>query len=244
MCTVDQDEALFNEASVPKYENLSAQANRTYPLNRNYTATTRLNCQHFFWKMELGFLLHPSVLSTLLAARPPLTHVGEVLDSTFSAPLLYQIPAAADADTFRVADLATVIRGNDPRPIIRNALRMLKRGGYLQWDELDPWGAYTVVAGERNEDGLRTEFQKKQELTAMSTLQWVKDFHSIMEEVGFEDVNREKIACDIRLAKYYQDMQFLVMEEQAANEATEDGMKVVKDAIKEVTRDSHHGRRG
>ncbi|MCJ1470707.1 hypothetical protein MMC07_009354 [Pseudocyphellaria aurata] len=41
-------------------------SNDGYVLNRDYAASTRLNCQFFLWKMELGFNLHPSipVLST------------------------------------------------------------------------------------------------------------------------------------------------------------------------------------
>ena len=54
----------------------------------------------------------------------------------------------------------------------------------------------------------------------MSSLKWVKELHSIMEEVGFEDVRREEIRCNLRLAKYYQDMQFLVMEEEATKRPT------------------------
>ena len=32
-----------------------------YVLNRNFTASTRLNCQHYIWHRELGYNLHPSI---------------------------------------------------------------------------------------------------------------------------------------------------------------------------------------
>ncbi|KAI4263130.1 MAG: hypothetical protein L6R42_001714 [Xanthoria sp. 1 TBL-2021] len=55
-------------------------------------------------------------------------------------------------DVVHIRLLLLVIRDNDPRPILKNALRMLKKGGYLQWDELDPWGAFTVVASKQMKD--------------------------------------------------------------------------------------------
>ncbi|KAL8654746.1 MAG: hypothetical protein Q9226_003310, partial [Calogaya cf. arnoldii] len=94
-------------------------------------------------------------------------------------------------DVVHIRLLLLVIRDNDPRPILKSALRMLKKGGYLQWDELDPWGAFTVVASNQLKDETVNDFQKRQELTAMSTLEWVKDLHCMMGEIGFKDVRRE-----------------------------------------------------
>ncbi|KAL8698797.1 MAG: hypothetical protein Q9224_001690 [Gallowayella concinna] len=142
-------------------------------------------------------------------------------------------------DVVHIRLLLLVVRDNDPRPILRNAFRMLKRGGCLQWDELDPWGAITVVAGQPRGDETGENFQKRQELTPMDTLNWVLELHSIMEEVGFEDVKKEDIACDLRLAKYYQDMQFMVMEEQAAAEATAEGKERVGKAIRDGVGESY-----
>ncbi|KAI4122702.1 MAG: hypothetical protein LQ338_005666 [Usnochroma carphineum] len=121
---------------------------------------------------------------------------------------------------------------------------MLKAGGSIQWDELDPWCAYTAVAGTQQQEGNEAEkgFQRKQELTAMSTLKWVSELHTAMEEVGFENVRREEVACDLRLAKYFQDMQFLVMEEEAANKATAEEKEMVEAAIREGVRDSQNGK--
>jgi SAM-dependent methyltransferase len=40
-------------------------------------------------------------------------------------------------DVVHVRLLVLVVQGSDPRNIIRNLLRMLKPGGYIQWDELN-----------------------------------------------------------------------------------------------------------
>ena len=149
-------------------------------------------------------------------------------------------------DVVHIRLLLLVVQDNDPRPVLRNALRMLKSGGYLQWDELDPWGAYTVdvqAGTQRCGDGDKGgRFQEEQELTAMSTLRWVSELHDIMEEVGFEDVRREEVACDLRFAKYYQDMQFLVMEEEAGRKNTDVEQEGVKRAIEHGVQESRQGK--
>ncbi|CAO1604435.1 hypothetical protein XANCAGTX0491_007992 [Xanthoria calcicola] len=142
-------------------------------------------------------------------------------------------------DVVHIRLLLLVVRDNDQRPILKNALRMLKPGGYLQWDELDPWAAFTVTASKQMMDEAVNDFQNRQEVTAMSNLEWVKDLHSIMAELSFEDVRREEVRCDLRLAKYYQDLHFMVMEEQAAAQATDKERDRVKEAIREGVRESH-----
>lgn len=86
---------------------------------------------------------------------------------------LYQSGAGAGGLVRRGAySLVTAGRpGQRPRPILKNALRMLKPGGYLQWDELEPWGAFTATASKQMKDEAVNDFQKRQELTAMSTLE-------------------------------------------------------------------------
>ena len=76
----------------------------------------------------------------------------------------------------------------------------------------------------------------------MGTLRWVSELHAIMQEVGFEDVRREEIACDLRFAKYYQDMQFLVMEEEATRKATVVDREAVGTAIECGVRESRNGK--
>ena len=39
----------------------SSSTKDTYILNRDFFATTRLNCQHWVWHQELGYNLHPTV---------------------------------------------------------------------------------------------------------------------------------------------------------------------------------------
>ncbi|KAL8827041.1 MAG: hypothetical protein Q9191_003425 [Dirinaria sp. TL-2023a] len=268
----------------------------SYVLKRNYAASTRLNCQLFLWKLELGYSLHPSIASafqpTAKASYTP--RIADLATGTalwafdiardFPAALidcfdisLEQCPPAQwlsrnitvrrwdifsnlDSeiedryDVVHIRLLLLVVRNNNPRPLLRNALKMLKPGGWLQWDELDPWNAHTVSAAtEENRpqsqnaadkmgEKATTEFQKKQELTAMDTLRWVRELDSVIQEVGFEEVRREEIGCDHGLAKYFQDMQFLVMEEEASSKSTEREKETVMRAIEEGVVESQEGR--
>ena len=286
------------EGSVPK--DPPKHTDESYVLNRNYTATTRLNCQFFLWKLELGYSLHPSIIlpssspqsaSTSTDSLPlpeprsashlSAPHIADLATGTAIWPLdiartfptaqidgfdisLQQSPppewlpknvTVREWDIFsdlppdlqgvydivHIRLLLLVVRNNDPRPALRNAMQMLKAGGWIQWDELDPFAAYTVsTQPSRNTE--ENEFQRKQELTAMSTLTWVLHLHSILQDVGFENVTREEIECDLSLAKYYQDMQFLVMEEEAANKGTVEDRKRVEKAIGEGVVESGWGR--
>lgn len=45
----------------------------------------------------------------------------------------------------------------------------------------------------------------------MATLQWVTKLTPTMEEVSFEEIKREEFACDLRLAKYYQDSHIMLL---------------------------------
>ncbi|KAL8767627.1 MAG: hypothetical protein Q9194_005930 [Teloschistes cf. exilis] len=144
-------------------------------------------------------------------------------------------------DVVHIRLMLLVVPDNDPRLILRNSLLMLKKGGCLQWEELDPWGAYVVETGMQEPDRTRNSFQRAQEWANMATLQWVTELTSIMEEMGFEEIKKEEIVCDIRLSKYYQDSHMMLMEELAANQATGDKRKIV-DTIQWLKQNAHRGK--
>ena len=137
-----------------------------------------------------------------------------------------------DAVHIRLALL--VIRNNDAQSILERAWRMLKPGGWMQWDELDPEGASTIVAenaGMEEEDVKR--FQRMQELTAFEGLKWVRRLEGAFESAGFDSVGREVFDGEKSAAGFYQSMQFLVMEEE--------GMKRGEEAREKVARDIEWG---
>lgn len=58
-------------------------------------------------------------------------------------------------DVVHVRLVTVVVKNNDPRPVLANLTKLLKPGGYLQWDETDTMN-YTIetvpgVSGENLE---------------------------------------------------------------------------------------------
>ena len=217
-----------------------------YLLNRDYAATTRLNCQFFLWKTELGFNLHPSI-----PMPPPGARIADVATGTgvWLLDLARQLPGRqlegfdislaqcppiawlpgdislqawdmfteppkeliGKFDIVHLRLLLLVVRDNDPAPIIANAAKMLKPGGYIQWDELNVFGAFVATTDVA---GVAAGFQSAQELADFTTLEWVKHLPATMSKQGFCDAVVQHYDCDLSLAKYFQDMQLLVMEEE------------------------------
>ncbi|MCJ1311314.1 hypothetical protein MMC25_004985 [Agyrium rufum] len=116
-------------------------------------------------------------------------------------------------DVVHLRLLLLVVRDNDARPIIANAAKMLKPNGYIQWDEIDAFNVH-VASTHPSAEGT-TAFRKAQELGDFSTLEWIKDLPAVMNSNGFSDAVAHCYECDLSLAKYFQDMQLLVMEEEA-----------------------------
>jgi SAM-dependent methyltransferase len=244
-----------------------------YVLNRDYAASTRLNCQFFLWKEELGFNLHPSVDIPQSGSRIADIATGTaiwLLDLARSFPnsrldgfdisleqcpppdwlpgsvslnqwdVFSPVPSALKGqyDMVHIRLALLVVRYNDPRPILRNVLELLKPGGYLQWDELNVFEANVASTNPATDT---EKFQRAQELTDLSRLEWVRELRGIIEQSGFEQTQEFKYECNLTLAKYYQDMQFLVMEEEAANAPSAERKATVYGAINATYEESKKG---
>ena len=236
-------------------------------LQRGYTATTRLNCQFYLWKLELGFSLHPAIPEPHPGARIADVATGTgiwLLDVARELPgrlldgfdiSLIQTPPSAwlpKEITMRAWDMYTdvptemigiydivhlrllllAVRNNDPAPIIANAAKMLKPNGFIQWDELNPVDAYVTTT---HEDLNVNSFRAAQELADFSTLEWVKNLPTILNNSGFCDTVAHHYKCEPSLAKFYQDMQCMVMEEEVerrfATAAEKERMRRQIDAV-------------
>ena len=66
-------------------------------------------------------------------------------------------------DVVHVRVFAVVVKNNDPEPLIRNAYKMLKPGGYLQWDEFDG-GSFKAVAPGSDPDDSSVSIAATQEM--------------------------------------------------------------------------------
>eukprot|EP00136_Aspergillus_niger_P009767 XP_001401990.2 methyltransferase [Aspergillus niger CBS 513.88] len=147
-----------------------------YRLGRDVIASTRLNLQHYIWKENIGYLLHPSIrfpnassnsdisiadvgtgtgiwLLDLHRQYPNATlHGFDISSEQYPAPgflpsnislrhlnILEEIPEeyVEKYDVVHARLLVQVVlqAGGDPRPVIKNLMKLVKPGGYIQWEE-------------------------------------------------------------------------------------------------------------
>ncbi|RYC61395.1 hypothetical protein CHU98_g4820 [Xylaria longipes] len=69
-------------------------------------------------------------------------------------------------DAVHLRLVLSLIRSGSPKPIIQHAKMLLKPGGYLQWDELDPFNHFDVLTPESrtNAPNMKVTFQNIKDL--------------------------------------------------------------------------------
>ncbi|MCJ1319514.1 hypothetical protein MMC15_004850 [Xylographa vitiligo] len=124
-------------------------------------------------------------------------------------------PARYDVLHVRLVQL--VVPGHDPRPLVRHLRAMLKPGGYLQWDELDPAGSALVrappppplpPAAAAAHPALD---RKLAEVRARPG--WVRRLPQVLREEGFEHVRAHEYREGVGLAKAFFDVHCAMEEE-------------------------------
>jgi len=92
-------------------------------------------------------------------------------------------------DIVHVRLLVLVIDNADPRAVMRNLFKLLKPGGYLQWDELD------IVNMTVKKASPSIQSPALDQLCQMSRgegrFDWTLQLAMVMTEVGFEDAKLE-----------------------------------------------------
>ncbi|KAF2762993.1 hypothetical protein EJ05DRAFT_506638 [Pseudovirgaria hyperparasitica] len=159
------------------------------------------------WLLETYRSLPANIRENVLFEGIDIAHdylpMGDDIPSTFkfSEWDVYTEPPAELIGQFDIVHIrlfVIVVRDNDPCTMIRNAVRLLKPGGYLQWDELEP--NTTIVRAPT--PGMSTESAQAW-ITAMlkgmcmsfkTDLNWCSTLASYFEKCGLEpvaDVHRE-----------------------------------------------------
>ncbi|PYH83551.1 S-adenosyl-L-methionine-dependent methyltransferase [Aspergillus uvarum CBS 121591] len=103
-----------------------------------------------------------------------------------------------------------VIRNDDPGPVLRNMLRMLKPGGWLQWSEhnYESWSVQSV--GGRETPAL-DEMMKLMKQTGLG--RWVPGLPDLFAQHGMVDVRKELHPCSPHSRVYWSQLQFNSNEE-------------------------------
>lgn len=109
--------------------------------------------------------------------------------------------------------LLLVVESKNPRPIIRNLHKLLKPGGYLQWDELN-----TVnVSVKKVDPTLQTPAldQLREWSWADGRHDWTVRLPEFCTEEGFQDVKADFVGDPPELARAFNEQHLLTTEEFA-----------------------------
>ncbi|KAI5923207.1 hypothetical protein F4810DRAFT_211102 [Camillea tinctor] len=89
-------------------------------------------------------------------------------------------------DVVHVRLILSVVGSGSPKPIINHIKKLLKPGGYIQWDELDPINQYDVLTPSAEIDAPHTKatFQRVKEKADWT---WIAALPEALEEEGFVD---------------------------------------------------------
>ena len=140
----------------------------------------------------------------------------------FNAP---RVDMLACYDVVHTRLIFTVVEKEDPRPIIRNLLRMLKPGGYLQWDELDVEHSFLL----RADAGAEAPAMDQMLSILTQRGKWVSRLPQSLEDCGFEDARLWNFEERESLAKAFFDNNLAKDEEMAENalKGTEEGERLL-----------------
>lgn len=117
-------------------------------------------------------------------------------------------------DIVHVRLLVLVVENSDPRPIIRNLVRMLKPGGYLQWDDLN----YPDTHIKTVDISLQTPALKelREMVYSRGRNDWPLQLDVILNEEGLEDAKLYHFEDTLALARANGEQHLLTMEEFAS----------------------------
>ncbi|KAK3291709.1 S-adenosyl-L-methionine-dependent methyltransferase [Chaetomium fimeti] len=134
--------------------------------------------------------------------------------------------------------LVLVVESKNPRAIIRNLRKLLKPGGYLQWDELD-----TVHMTVKKLDPKRQTpalDQLRDWSWADGRHDWTVRLPEFLAEEGFQDARADFIEDPLELARAFNEQHLLTAEEFAEGlvklgktEAGSKYFRIVEDAYNE-----------
>ncbi|KAL8722224.1 MAG: hypothetical protein Q9225_001269 [Loekoesia sp. 1 TL-2023] len=136
---------------------------------------------------------------------------------TLSWDAFSEVPAAMveQYDIIHIGIFMLLIANNNPLPILKNLMRMLKPGGYLQWDELD-WATKRIVRADPSipSDDTRALFDYVSKWEdALGPKEWIADLPKIYTSQGLESVSFERFVMPPEYLRYDTDKSLTAYEE-------------------------------
>ena len=145
-------------------------------------------------------------------------------------------------DIVHVRLLLLVIPSNNAVPVIQRLWKMLKPGGYLQWEELSGFDHHVLTVDPSVQTRAFQEMHKIMDGTGR--LEWTLNLHTSMDENGFEDSKIYPYQDNIYLAKAHSDMLLVMLEEVAMglakSKGAEEGERIMQ-LIPDIYRESQEG---
>ncbi|KAL6720922.1 hypothetical protein ACLMJK_000021 [Lecanora helva] len=145
-------------------------------------------------------------------------------------------------DVVHIQKLITIIYDNDPTALIKNILPLLKPGGYIQWNEIDPASASVDASAKAERRAMATEgmlkFMTSPEVAR--SMAWISNLDKILLEQGFESVvyERAPIALEERAAW---NISFLLTYEDAMIQAKGTDRGTLRNELEKLYEEFHQG---
>jgi len=117
-------------------------------------------------------------------------------------------------DIVHIRLVTLVIKDNNPVPLITNLRKLLKPGGYLQWDEVEPSGTYIeTVNSSVSIDVTKSLFRLDIPTSARGSDDWQQTLQSSLNQYGFQEAEKHQYNSNLTMARYWHDMYMLSWEE-------------------------------
>jgi hypothetical protein len=137
-------------------------------------------------------------------------------------------------DVVHVRVFTGVVKNNSPEPLVRNAFKMLKPGGYIQWDEFDGASWKAVAPGDNtHSSSVSTTATTEMLQNALESghkamnleYAWIGNLGTIFQEHGLEVLEHKRTDVKKELRKTMTDT-FLMTLQHVARIAVRDGCLV------------------
>ncbi|MCJ1378592.1 hypothetical protein MMC17_001691 [Xylographa soralifera] len=138
----------------------------------------------------------------------------------------------------------TLVIDHDPVPVINNIAKLLKPGGYLQWDEMDT--THSIVARVNDSVKIDATIRMDQLMKRRNAQSWIVRLAELLNQHGFENAQLHRVPQNFRYLKAQTDLHVLSFSEVAANIPEGDERKaeftqLVADVFDESTKGAAHG---
>ncbi|KAI1487269.1 hypothetical protein F5X96DRAFT_650927 [Biscogniauxia mediterranea] len=115
-------------------------------------------------------------------------------------------------DVVHVRLITVVVKNNDPRPVLANLAKLLKSGGYLQWDEVD-----TIGCSVKTVPGVSANCLDKLNSQLRGNDTWKYHLTQTLDENGFTGSLLYTYEYGLDLARFWNDVYVSTWKEFAHN---------------------------